>query len=219
MRNRLKAYGAAASVIALDRLTKWIVETRVSLADTHIVIPGFFDIVRTQNSGVAFGLFNESSFEWRTTLLVLVSVAAVVVVSAIIWRARQLDPLSLWGFALVLGGAAGNLYDRILSGRVTDFLDFYIRDYHWPAFNVADSALVVGCGLLLVGMVRPQRQAANVPRFSIFRSSTPTALWWRWRFWQGWVWPRGSPNRPASTPMRWSTWESTAPCPPSPVPS
>ena len=163
MRNRLKAYGAAASVIALDRLTKWIVETRVSLADTHIVIPGFFDIVRTQNSGVAFGLFNESSFEWRTTLLVLVSVAAVVVVSAIIWRARQLDPLSLWGFALVLGGAAGNLYDRILSGRVTDFLDFYIRDYHWPAFNVADSALVVGCGLLLVGMVRPQRQAANVP--------------------------------------------------------
>jgi signal peptidase II len=163
MRNRLKAYGAAAAVIALDRLTKWIVETRVSLADTHIVIPGFFDIVRTQNSGVAFGLFNESSFEWRTTLLVLVSVAAVVVVSAIIWRARQLDPLSLWGFALVLGGAAGNLYDRILSGRVTDFLDFYIRDYHWPAFNVADSALVVGCGLLLVGMLRPQRQAANVP--------------------------------------------------------
>jgi signal peptidase II len=163
MRNRLKAYGAAAAVIALDRLTKWIVETRVSLADTHIVIPGFFDIVRTQNSGVAFGLFNESSFEWRTTLLVLVSVAAVVVVSAIIWRARQLDPLSLWGFALVLGGAAGNLYDRILSGRVTDFLDFYIRDYHWPAFNVADSALVVGCGLLLVGMVRPQQQAANVP--------------------------------------------------------
>ena len=163
MRNRLKAYGAAAAVIALDRLTKWIVETRVSLADTHTVIPGFFDIVRTQNSGVAFGLFNESSFEWRTTLLVLVSVAAVVVVSAIIWRARQLDPLSLWGFALVLGGAAGNLYDRILSGRVTDFLDFYIRDYHWPAFNVADSALVVGCGLLLVGMLRPQRQAANVP--------------------------------------------------------
>jgi signal peptidase II len=163
MRIRLKAYGAAAAVVALDRLTKWVVETRVSFADTRTVIPGFFDIVRAQNSGVAFGMFNESTFEWRTTVLVLVSAAAVVVVSAIIWKARQLDLPSLWGFALILGGAAGNLYDRILSGRVTDFLDFYIRDYHWPAFNVADSALVVGCGLLLVGMLHPQRQAPHVP--------------------------------------------------------
>jgi signal peptidase II len=163
MRVRLKAYSAAAAVIALDRLTKWIVEMRVSPADTYTVIPGFFDIVRAQNRGVAFGVFNESTFEWRTTLLVLVSVAAVVVVSAIIWKARRLDARSLWGFALILGGAAGNLYDRILSGRVTDFLDFYIRDYHWPAFNVADSALVAGCGLLLLDMLRPQRKAADVP--------------------------------------------------------
>ena len=163
MRVRLKAYSGAAGVFALDRLTKWIVETRVSLGDTRTVIPGFFDIVRAQNRGVAFGVFNESTFEWRTTLLVLVSVVAVVVVSAIIWKARQLDPRSLWGFALVLGGAAGNLFDRTLSGRVTDFLDFYIRDYHWPAFNVADSALVVGSGLLLLDLLRPQRQAANVP--------------------------------------------------------
>jgi signal peptidase II len=163
MRIRLKAYSIAAAVFALDRLTKWIVETRLSMADARTVIPGFFDIVRTQNSGVAFGLFNESTFEWRTTLLVLVSIVAVVAVSAIIWKTRQIHPLSLWGFALVLGGAAGNLFDRILSGRVTDFLDFYIRDYHWPAFNVADSALVAGCGLLLLDMLRPQRQAPNVP--------------------------------------------------------
>jgi signal peptidase II len=160
---RLKAYSAAAAVVALDRLTKWIVETRVSFADSRTVIPGFFDIVRAQNSGVAFGLLNESTFQWRTSLLVLVSIVAVVVVGAVIWKARQIDPLSLWGYALILGGAAGNLYDRILSGRVTDFLDFYIRDYHWPAFNVADSALVVGCGLLLLGMLRPQRQAVHVP--------------------------------------------------------
>jgi len=160
---RLKAYGAAAAVFALDRLAKWIVEMRVSFADTYTVIPGFFDIVRAQNSGVAFGMFNESTFQWRTILLVLVSVAAVVVVSAVIWKARQLDPLSLWGFALILGGAAGNLFDRIVSGRVTDFLDFYIRDYHWPAFNVADSALVIGCGLLFLDTLRPKRQAAHVP--------------------------------------------------------
>jgi signal peptidase II len=160
---RLKAYGTAAAVFALDRLAKWIVEMRVSFADSYTVIPGFFDIVRTQNRGVAFGLFNESTFQWRTIVLVLVSVAAVAVVSAVIWKARQLDRLSLWGFALILGGAGGNLFDRIVSGRVTDFLDFYIRDYHWPAFNVADSALVAGCGLLLADMLRPPRKAANVP--------------------------------------------------------
>ena len=160
---RLRAYGAAAAVFGLDRVAKRIVEMRVSFADTYTVIPGFFDIVRAENRGVAFGLFNESRFQWRTTLLVLVSVVAVVVVSAIIWKTREFHPFSLWGLALILGGAAGNLFDRILSGRVTDFLDFYIRDYHWPAFNVADSALVVGCGLLLLDMLHPQRQAPHVP--------------------------------------------------------
>ena len=145
---RLKTYSAAAAVFALDRLAKWIIETRLSLADTYTVIPGFFDIVHTQNSGVAFGLFNDSTFQWRTALLVLAT--------------RQFQPFLLWGLALILGGAAGNLYDRILAGRVTDFLDFYIRGYHWPSFNVADSALVVGCGLLLVDMLRPHRQAAHV---------------------------------------------------------
>ena len=159
---RLKTYSAAAAVFALDRLAKWIIETRLSLADTYTVIPGFFDIVHTQNSGVAFGLFNDSTFQWRTALLVLASVVAVAVVSAIIWKTRQFQPFLLWGLALILGGAAGNLYDRILAGRVTDFLDFYIRGYHWPSFNVADSALVVGCGLLLVDMLRPHRQAAHV---------------------------------------------------------
>jgi signal peptidase II len=160
---RLRAYSAAAAVFALDRLTKWIVETRVSFADTYKVIPGFFDIVRSQNRGVAFGLFNESTFEWRTTLLVLLSAAAVVVVSAVLWKAQQLDRPSLWGLALILGGAGGNLLDRILWGRVTDFLDCYLGDYHWPTFNVADSALVVGSGLLLIDLLRPKRQAANVP--------------------------------------------------------
>jgi signal peptidase II len=160
---RLKAYSAAAAVVALDRLTKWIVETRVSFADTYKAIPGFFDIVHSQNRGVVFGLFNESTSEWRTTLLVAFSMLAVVVVSVVLWKARQLDRFSVWGFALVLGGAGGNVFDRIMWGRVTDFLEFHIGDYYWPTFNMADSALVVGSGLLLVDMLRPKRQAANVP--------------------------------------------------------
>jgi len=154
---RLKAYGAAALVFALDRVTKAIIDARVSFFDTYKVIPGFFDIVRSQNRGVAFGIFNDSTSEWRTTMLIVATLVAVVAVSAMLWNARRLDPLSRWGLALILGGATGNLFDRVVWGRVTDFLVFYIRDYQWPAFNMADSAIVVGSGLLILNMLRAKR--------------------------------------------------------------
>ena len=160
---RFKAYGAAAAVFAFDRFTKWIVETRISFIDTHRVIPGFFDIVHSQNRGVAFGLFNDGVSEWRTPLLLLFSLAAVVIVAVILWNAERLDRLSLAGFSLILGGAAGNVFDRLVWGRVTDFLEFYVGDYHWPTFNIADSAIVIGSGLLLIELLRPKRQVANVP--------------------------------------------------------
>jgi signal peptidase II len=160
---RLKAYGAAATVLVFDRLTKWLIETRVSFFDPWRIIPGFFDIVRSENSGVAFGLFSGSTSQWRTLLLVVISLAAVVGVSILLWRPDRLDRLSRWGFALILGGAAGNLVDRILYGHVTDFLLLYIGDYQWPAFNMADSAIVIGSVLLALSLLRPKQQAANVP--------------------------------------------------------
>jgi len=159
---RLKGYGAAAAVFALDRVTKRLIESHVSNFDSLRVIPGFFDIVRSENRGVAFGLFNDSTSEWRTILLIAGSLAAVVLVSALLWRPERLDRFSLWGFALILGGAAGNVFDRIVWGRVTDFLLFYIGSYQWPAFNAADSAIVIGSGLLILDLLRPKRQAANV---------------------------------------------------------
>jgi signal peptidase II len=160
---RLKAYAAAAVVFALDRFTKWLVEQRVSFADTFPVIPGFFEIVHSQNRGVAFGIFNDSTSQWHTAALVFLSVAAVVVVSTVLWNAARMDRLSMWGLALILGGASGNVFDRLLRGQVTDFLEFYIGPYHWPTFNVADSAIVIGCGLFLLDSMRSKRQAANVP--------------------------------------------------------
>jgi signal peptidase II len=160
---RWKAYGVALGIFALDRVTKQIIESRVSFVDTHRIIPGFFDIVHSQNRGVAFGLFDDSTFAWRTTLLIIASLTAVVLVSVMLWNAQRLDRFSRWGFALILGGAIGNLFDRIVWGRVTDFLLFYIGAYQWPAFNIADSAIVVGSSLLLIDLLRPRRQAANVP--------------------------------------------------------
>jgi signal peptidase II len=160
---RVKAYGIAAAVFALDRLSKWMVESNVSAMDTVRVIPGLFNIVHSENRGMAFGILNDSTNEWRTTLLIVLSAAAVVFVAAMLWNARRLDRYSFCGLTLILGGAAGNVFDRVAWGRVTDFLDFYIGEYHWHTFNVADSAIVIGSGLLLIDLLRPKKQAANVP--------------------------------------------------------
>jgi len=159
--SRLKAYSLSAMVFAIDRLTKSVIEARVSTFDVHPVIPGFFDIVHSQNRGVAFGLMNESDSAWRTVVLIAFSTAALLLVAGLLWRASRLDRWTAAGLALVLGGAAGNLFDRILWGRVTDFLEFYIGDLHWPTFNVADSCIVIGSGLLLLELLRPKRQPAG----------------------------------------------------------
>jgi signal peptidase II len=160
---RLKAYGAALAVFALDRFSKWLIESHVSFTDTFRIIPGFFDIVHSENRGVAFGLFNDGATNWSTGLLSLFALIAVLVIAALLWNGARLDRLSLAGLSLILGGAAGNLFDRIVWGHVTDFLEFYIGDYHWPTFNLADSAIVIGSGLLLIELLRAKRQTANVP--------------------------------------------------------
>lgn len=160
--SRTFAFTIAAAVFALDRLTKWVIETRLSFVDAYNVIPGFFDIVRSTNSGAAFGMFNDSTSPWRTALLVAVSLAAVGVVSVMLWKSAGLGRAPLWGLALILGGAAGNLVDRIASGQVTDFLLVYIGAYQWPTFNIADSAIVIGAGLLILDQLRSHRQAAHV---------------------------------------------------------
>lgn len=159
---RVKAYGVAAGVLALDRLTKWIIESRLTFFDTHKIIPGFFDIVRSENRGVAFGIFNDSTSPLRTALLIIAALAAVALLTGMLWRARTMDRNSTWGFALILGGAAGNVFDRIVYGHVTDFLLLYIGQYQWPTFNVADTAIVAGSGLLLLDLLRSKRQATHV---------------------------------------------------------
>jgi signal peptidase II len=158
MDSRWKFYGISAMAFAVDRLTKSIIEARVSAFDIHTIIPGFFDIVHSQNRGIAFGLMNESTSAWRTIVLIVFAAAALLLVAGMLWRASRMDRWTATGLALVLGGAAGNLFDRILWGRVTDFLEFYIGSWHWPTFNVADSCVVVGSGLLLLEILRSKRQ-------------------------------------------------------------
>jgi signal peptidase II len=149
-------------VFLLDRLTKYLVETRVSFFGTHRVIPGFFEIVHSQNRGAAFGLFGGVGGGWRSQALVLLTAAAVAAVTLVLWRSARLEKRLAWGLALILGGAAGNLFDRLAWGRVTDFLLFYLGPYQWPAFNVADSAIVIGSGLVAWDALHARRKA-HVP--------------------------------------------------------
>jgi signal peptidase II len=137
-------------VVVLDRATKWIVSRDIPLHDGKQVIPGFFRITHVENRGAAFGLFADSPTQWKIAMLVLFSIVALVVVSTLLWRNSHSMNTTGIGLALILGGALGNLWDRLLNGRVVDFLLFYVGQYQWPAFNVADSAIVVGAGLLVI---------------------------------------------------------------------
>jgi signal peptidase II len=142
------------TVFALDRWTKHLVETRLTFFDTIHVIPRFFDIVRSQNAGVAFGLFSQSNSPWRPVILIGFSVLAILVLAILLTRIRRWDRPTGLGVALVFGGALGNVYDRLHAGTVTDFLDFYVGSIHWYTFNLADTAICIGAGLLILSMLR-----------------------------------------------------------------
>ncbi len=152
------AFLIALGVFLLDRWTKSMVETRFTAYDTKTVIPGFFSIVRSENPGVAFGMFSGNSTQSHTLILVALSLAAVLLLGAMLWRIDRLDRASATGLALIFGGAMGNVYDRVHVGRVTDFLDFYIASWHWYTFNLADASICTGAGLLILSMFLTHRR-------------------------------------------------------------
>jgi signal peptidase II len=154
----------AAAVVVLDRLTKLAVERRLPLHQSISIIPGFFKLTHVENRGAAFGLFAESPSEWKVAVLILFSVVALVVVSFLLWKNSHAMTSTGVGLALILGGAIGNLWDRLASGHVTDFLLFYISRYEWPAFNIADSSIVIGAALLVLEILfskAPAREKAR----------------------------------------------------------
>src|SRR5271166_1522693 len=143
----------AALVLLLDRITKRVVAANILPHVSVSVIPGFFRLIHVLNPGAAFGLFAESPAQWKVGALVSFSVLALIVVSALLWKNGHSLTTTTIGLSLILGGALGNLWDRMFTGHVVDFLDFYVGSYHWPAFNVADSAIVIGAILLVSEIV------------------------------------------------------------------
>jgi len=140
----------AAAVFVADQLTKAAVEASIPEHTTVVVVPHFLNLVHTKNAGAAFGLFSESPSAWKTVLLICVSSLLLAMVIGVVWRNQHFRRVAGVGLALILGGALSNLFDRIRFGRVLDFVDVYYGGYHWYTFNLADAAIVVGAGFLVI---------------------------------------------------------------------
>lgn len=138
----------SGAVVSLDQLTKYVISTSLMLHETVIVTP-FFNITHVLNPGGAFGLFADHSAVVRKFFFLFVSSAVACLLLWFYRRASDGYPLLASGLAAIFGGAVGNLIDRFRYGKVVDFLDFYIGYYHWPAFNVADSAICIGMAVFL----------------------------------------------------------------------
>lgn len=151
----------AGAVILLDRISKLLVIQRIPPGHEIPVVPGLFQLSHWENTGAAFSMFADSISPWRTAGLIAFSAVAVVVVCFVLWKhGAALDVTSI-SLCLILGGALGNLWDRIAKATVTDFLDFYLDEHHWPPFNVADSAIVVGVVLLMAKILFSPKHARS----------------------------------------------------------
>lgn len=146
-------YLIALGVILLDRVTKLAIVQALRLGQGIPVVPGFFDIVFVLNPGAAFGFLATLSEQVRNPLFILISILAVILILFYHNRYLRSQRLVSVALGLVLGGALGNLIDRVHYGMVVDFLDVHLGPYHWPAFNVADSAISTGVGLMILDML------------------------------------------------------------------
>ncbi|MEA3470839.1 MAG: signal peptidase II, partial [Thermodesulfobacteriota bacterium] len=137
-----------------DQFLKAYIGATMNLHESIPLIEGYFNITYVKNPGAAFGFLSNASPQFRSLFLITVTVIAIVLILYFISKSTAKEVFLTFSLSLILGGAVGNLIDRIRFGEVTDFLDFYISSYHWPAFNVADSAISLGALVLVVEIFR-----------------------------------------------------------------
>ncbi|MGC4086098.1 MAG: signal peptidase II [Vicinamibacterales bacterium] len=148
-------------VIAADQATKWLVRTRIPMHGSVEVIPNFLDLTHVRNTGAAFGFLNAVDFPGKTIVIAVVAICALIGVSVYAGTLAREQLLARLGMALIIGGAAGNLIDRVFVGSVVDFVDAYWGTFHFWAFNVADSAITVGVALMILDMIGSGTHASN----------------------------------------------------------
>lgn len=160
MKNKYILTGSiAAAVLVLDLLTKHLAAKYIPYRSAIPVIPGFFDLTYVRNPGAAFGILAGDHGVWRRIFFVVVTLIALGMIIAFIRTSKE--RLLVIAFSLIAGGAVGNLVDRVRFGEVVDFIDWYYRTWHWPAFNIADSAISIGVGLLVVDLFLKKPQAGE----------------------------------------------------------
>ena len=140
----------AATVVALDQVTKALVRAWLPLYESVSIVPQLLDFTHVRNTGAAFGLLNAVDIPFKPLLMTAIALAALVAIGVFAVRTSPTEPLARLGLALVFGGATGNLIDRVTAGYVVDFVDVYWRGWHFWAFNVADAAITVGACLLIL---------------------------------------------------------------------
>jgi signal peptidase II len=150
---RLLEFVLPLIVVGVDQATKAMVRASLPVHDSVTVIPGFFDITHALNSGAAFGILNGADFPFKTVIIAVIATAALIGVGVYAASLSHHQLIARIGLALIIGGAAGNLIDRVLTGSVVDFVDVYWGLHHFWAFNVADSAISVGVTMLILDML------------------------------------------------------------------
>ena len=159
---RLALLGSlTATLVVFDQATKAIVRAMLPLYESVAVIPGFLSLTHVRNTGAAFGVLSSVEFPYKTTLLTLISLGALIAIVVYGIRTTARQPVAQIGLALVVGGAIGNLVDRVTAGHVVDFVDVYWRSWHFWAFNAADAGITIGAALLVVDMIRVDRYVSE----------------------------------------------------------
>jgi signal peptidase II len=149
-------------IVACDQLTKAIVRATLPLHESVSVLPGFMDFTHVRNTGAAFGILNAADFPFKTAVIAVIATVALVGVGVYAASLAHHQLVARVGLALIIGGATGNLLDRVVSGSVVDFVDVYWRTYHFWAFNVADSAITIGVAIMILDMLGVDRPSASV---------------------------------------------------------
>jgi signal peptidase II len=150
-------------ILVLDQLTKLLVRTQIALNDSIEIVPGFLNLVHVRNTGAAFGFLNSVDLGYKQFLMTGIALVALCAIGLYASRVGSREPLARAGMALILGGAVGNLIDRASVGYVVDFVDAYWGNYHFWAFNVADSAITVGAFLLILDMFVATNNDVSTP--------------------------------------------------------
>ncbi|MBM4271062.1 MAG: signal peptidase II [Deltaproteobacteria bacterium] len=164
MKKKYRVLGiTVAVVVLLDFVTKAFISSAMALHETFPVIGGFFNITYVRNPGAAFGFLSDASPGFRSVFFVAVTCLAIILVLYYIVKSTAEEPRVILSLSLILSGALGNLVDRVRFGEVIDFIDVYIGSHHWPAFNVADSAITIGAFLLLIEMFKHRKDQDCVP--------------------------------------------------------